>query len=310
MIFTDVAVMYASCDAACETIFLTARVRGERDVTIVVRDGKATTPVLDKDGQFVSFLHGTDARNVIAVRRSDVVSIDLEKSRYRVLYSHPYTIFYPRLFGRQLFFSDATRATQGSVNRYHHRRLQRYDLDSGKLDRALAPWTAYQIGAPSLTESGKLCLSLVLPHLDDPSIAPDTVQFSKRTSFCFPMPELFSGGHTDQRRLTAALIPGPVSAYEQLAVDAKGDHAVGYSYAETPSGWMIYDLKKGKLVRKFEYTRKNIVALSANGERYLHATGKRGKISGTVYDMQTGVAVREFSLDIDRIGKTVITEGR
>jgi hypothetical protein len=307
MIFSDVAVVYASCDTACDTIFLTARKRGEGDTTIVIRGGKATTPLLDKNGQSVSFINGPDPRHVIGVRRHDVVSIDLEASRYRVIYSHPHTIFYPRQSGEHLFFSDAERATQGSVNPYQHRRLYRYDLARGKLERALAPWVAYGIGTPSLTEGGKLCLSMELPHLEDASIAPDTAAFRKRTSFCFSAPALF-GNAADERLLKAALIPEPVSAFEQLVVDTKGRHAAGYSYATSPSAWMIYDLKNRKLLRQFDYTRKNTVALSGNGERYLHVTGKRGGISGTIYDTRTGAVIRDFQVDVDRIGKAILKE--
>lgn len=303
---SDLSLLYLACDATCNTIFMAASVPDRGSLAIVGGEGMPWTSLSDENGQAFTFITGADRKQLIAARQNEIVAIDLQKSQYRVLYKHSQKVFYPSLQGESLFFSEASQSAQGAVNPNQGRRLYRYQLAAKRLERALAPWVAYTIGTPFLTGGGKLCLSMVLAHREnDP--APVASAFQGRSSFCLPVANLF-GAQADESLVRGALLPGQPGTLEQLVVDGDGRYASGYTYALVPSAWAIYDLNTQKLLQRIRSTGKNMVSLSLNGQRYVHAEVRNGRMTGTIHQTLSGATLSQFTLDANRIPHITIKQ--
>ncbi|WP_175016838.1 hypothetical protein [Massilia sp. YMA4] len=89
------------------------------------------------------------------MRKNDIVTADLEKASYSVIYSHDNLSRYPRRYGTSLFFSDSVGYSPRSVNRHPVRSLLHDDLARKRLRRLLAPWQASDMRTPSLLDGGR-----------------------------------------------------------------------------------------------------------------------------------------------------------
>ncbi|GGX94087.1 hypothetical protein GJV26_01595 [Massilia dura] len=309
MIFSIAPVVGLACDLTCSTLVISVQKRGEQGVAIVGGPGKPWRSPTDERGRRFLFIHAGDAGNLIGVRNNDVVSLDLEKRTYRVLYSHDSVVFHPARSGESLLFSDSPHFDSRLKNPYQNRRLYRYDLTTKKLKRLLAPWVAYALGAPVPTVDGRHCFSMILPAIEAahrPAGTPGPTADDPQ-GFCFPESAM-DGATADQTVLRKAVLPGPAADFYGLSVDRNGRYAAGWTVQGGPGRWMVYDLKSRILLRSLG-THLDRVALSPDGERYAHVAGGRGRVKGTIHAITTAEVLTRFDVDLRRVETVVLTPG-
>ncbi len=309
MIFSIAPVVGLACDLTCGTLVISVQERGERAVTIVGGPGKPWRSPTDERGRPFVFIRAGDTGDLIGARNNDVVSLDLEKRTYRVLYSHDSVVFHPARSGGSLLFSDSAHFDSRLTNPYQSRRLYRYDPTAKKIKRLLAPWVAYGFGAPAPTVDGRYCFSMSLPGIEAasrPAGMPGPTADDPQ-GFCFPGSAM-EGAAADDTALRKAALPGPAADFHSLSVDRNGRYAAGWTVRGGPGRWMVFDLKNRTPLRTLG-THQDQVTLSRNGDRYVHAEGGRGRVRGTIHAIATAQVLTRFDVDMGRIETVVLTPG-
>lgn len=305
MVVMPMDVRFLQCDSKCETISLSASNRGQASINVVSGPKTSWTTLIDENGTPFLFLTPTKSGEMIAVRKTQIVKIDLASARYRILFTHKSVVFHPSISGDTVLFSDSPLVSQRSVNTYQNRRLYHYSISSRKLTHLLPRWNAYNIDTPYVLNDGRYCFSMSLPTMDGTSITARASDFKKLEAFCFPK-EGISRADTNENDIRNAALPGISSEFYGLTIDPSGRFVTGYTIKFNSSVWMIYDLDNKRTLKSIT-ANNNRITLSLDGTRYVYAEGRiGGEFFGTVNAMPSGSRLRSFNFNLNFISKTTL----